>query len=572
MSTSLRRKTVKRAKAFAREHLSPETQQRLKKAIHKLLGRKTAVVSKPGMTAARVAYGAGEYDEATSHVDGVLRKNPNDPKALELASQIALKQGEFTKSGKHAVWRMELTKNPSHWSYARKIVGRTRETDPRWQPRITAPPPAQAPVPGRALYLAKESRPFLHNGFCTRSHETLESLAKAGRDVVGVTMPGFPGVLGIEDPPTESLVEDVRYKHLMPAAGQALKALALDEYVELTTRALAGAVVRERPALLHAASGHRGFESALAANAVARWAGIPWLYEVRSFFETTWTADTRYTERGEYYERRFATEGRMMRAADLVVTLSGPMRDEIVERHGVPAERVHVIPNAVDLDRFAPQERDSALRAQLGLEGTSTLGYVSNLSHPREGQEVLIRAVASLRSSGRAVSGLLVGDGGRRKELEALAKKLGVARWVVFTGNVPFDDVAQYYAQIDLFVVPRVDDRAARMVSPMKPFEAMAMRVPLVVADLPALAEIVGTSDDGQPRGRVFATGDPSALAKVAAELLDNPDEQGRMVEAAAEWVAKERTWAAVAASFGAVYDQLLEGSETSGSSEAVAC
>ncbi|MEQ7129427.1 glycosyltransferase family 4 protein [Actinopolymorpha sp. B11F2] len=555
LADQLTKKLSKKATALARERLTPQTKRRIRKVQRLVLGQHTASRTRHGLAAARACLGSGEYEEAAVHVNAVLRRNPTDSGALEVASRIAIKRGAFTEAGHHAVRRMERTRDPVHWSSGRKLVGRTRETDPRWQPVIATPLPAPYhPRPARVVYLAKESRPFLHNGFCTRSHESLQALVRAGRDVLGVTMPGFPGVLGIDEPPTESVVEEVTYRHLLPAAGRPLLALGLDEYVELTARMLAGLVAAERPALLHVSSGHRGFESALAGNAVARWAGIPWLYEVRSFFETTWTDDPRYAERGEYYERRFATESRMMAAADLVVTLSGPMRDEIIHRHGIPAEKVRVVPNAVDVTRFVPQERDLTLRHRLGLADTFTLGYVSNLSHPREGQEVLIEAVAELRAAGRSVTGLLVGDGNRRQELERLAKKLGVARHVVFTGNVPFDEVAGHYAQIDLFVVPRVDDRAARMVSPLKPFEAMAMRVPLLVADLPALAEIIGSG----ARGQAFRAGDPGALAAAAALLMDNESERKQMADAAALWVATERTWSAVAAAFGAEYDELL--------------
>ena len=541
--------------AAARQRLSPRTKRRIRRVQRLVLGRRTATVTRHGLAAARACLGSGAYEEAAAHIDAVLRRNPHDPAALEVATRIAIKRGAFTDAGRHSVVRMERTKDPAHWTSARKVVGRTRETDPRWQPRIASSPPTPyTPRPGRVLYLAKESRPFLHNGFCTRSHESLQALVRAGRDVLGVTMPGFPGVLGVDDAPGSSVVEEVTYHHLLPNAGRRLLGLALDEYVELTARTLAGVVTRERPALLHVSSGHRGFESALAGNAVAEWAGIPWLYEVRSFFETTWTDDPRYAEQGEYYERRFATESRMMAAADLVVTLSTPMRDEIIDRHGIPADKVRVVPNAVDLTRFVPHERDADLRRTLGLTDSFTVGYVSNLSHPREGQEVLVEAVARLRAEGRAVTGLLVGDGNRRAELERLAQQRGVSKHVVFTGNVPFDEVAGHYSQIDLFVVPRVDDRAARMVSPLKPFEAMAMRIPLLVADLPALSEIVG----GGSRGATFRTGDPAALATAIARLMDDDAERRRMADAAASWVAEERSWTSVADAFGAAYDAVL--------------
>ncbi|SDS02339.1 glycosyltransferase family 4 protein [Actinopolymorpha singaporensis] len=555
---------ARRGRALARQHLSPRARRRLRQLQRTVLGGQTALVARTGLSTARASLGAGEYAEAAARVEAVLRRDPVDEAALELGLRVATKRGAVTEAGSYAVARAELTGLPAHWREARRAVGRARETDPRWRPVVTAPAPrGYRAREGRVLYVAKESRPYLHNGFCTRSHESLRALARAGWDVMGVTEPGFPGTLDLTDgtpAPERSIVEGVTYHHLLPNAGRRLRDLGYDEYAGLAAATLAGVVARERPALLHVSSGHRGYEAALAAGAVARWAGIPWLYEVRSFFETTWTADAQLAETADYPRRRFATETAMMREASLVLTLSSPMRDEIVERHGIPADKVRVVPNGVDLDRFAPRPRDPDLRRRLGLTDTFTLGYVSNLSHPREGQEVLIEAVARLRARGRGVTGLLVGDGGRRPELEQLARRLDVAEHVVFTGNVSFDEVAGHYAQIDLFVVPRVDERAARMVSPMKPFEAMAMRIPVLVADLPALAEIVGSTPGvaGAPRGQVFPAGDAGALAAAAAELMDDVPARQLLVDNAAEWVAAERSWDAVAGAFGQAYADLL--------------
>ena len=76
-----------------------------------------------------------------------------------------------------------------------------------------------------------------------------------------------------------------------------------------------------------------------------------------------------------------------------------------------------------------------------------------------------------------------------------------IASSVVFTGEVAHEDIPNYYALIDLFVIPRVADFASDFVTPMKPFEAMAMRRPLLVSDRPALIEIVGEHEQrGRPR------------------------------------------------------------------------
>jgi glycosyltransferase involved in cell wall biosynthesis len=113
--------------------------------------------------------------------------------------------------------------------------------------------------------------------------------------------------------------------------------------------------------------------------------------------------------------------------------------------------------------------------------------------------------------------------------------------------------VAAYYAQIDLFVVPRIDERAGRLVSPMKPFEAMAMRVPLLMSDLPALVEIT----EGGTIARTYKVGDTHDLARQIRVLRDAPEERARLVDLAETWVRRERTWARAAEAFGEVYDEL---------------
>ena len=90
------------------------------------------------------------------------------------------------------------------------------------------------------------------------------------------------------------------------------------------------------------------------------------------------------------------------------------------------------------------------------------IGYVSNLDHPREGQETLIEATARLVEAGRDVACLIIGDGRRRERLEAVAAASGVADRIVFTGAVPHDEVPAMYALLDAFVVPRRNERAAR--------------------------------------------------------------------------------------------------------------
>jgi len=506
------------------------------------------------------------HEDALSWLQDAARRSPADMRVARLRSQVLARTGRMSDALTEASRLVIEAPSARNRRLQRSLQGRWVETDATWMPNVptlgsteTQPVAPVQPIVGRVLYLAKESMPHRNNGYCTRTHETLLAVRAAGRDPIAVTLPGFPAVAPGEDTAMpvarSSRVDDIEYHHVMPGAQHLLGDVTYDEYVQLTTTAFAREVRRVRPEVLHAGSGHRGYDIAIVGQTLAAWADLPWIYEVRSFFETTWTADERYAEHAEYYHRRFDSESRAMRAADAVVTLSGPMRDEIINGHGIDPANVFVIPNAVDLERFVPVSRaDSAsleLTCRLGLEGTFVLGYISNLDHFREGQEVLLEAAAMLRAEGRSVSVLLVGEGRRKAELEEKARTLGLGRSCVFAGSVPFDEVPAWYAQIDLFVVPRVPERAGRMVSPMKPFEAMAMEIPVMVSDLPALVEIAGTDEE---RAFVFTAGDPASLAARVAALIDRPEELAKRVSAAGDWVRRERTWEGNGKAFDDVY------------------
>ncbi|WP_380165936.1 glycosyltransferase family 4 protein [Jannaschia sp. R86511] len=437
--------------------------------------------------------------------------------------------------------------------------GRLRETDAAWTPTVpeavvAALPPAQPPLPGRVVHVLKISVPHRQSGYTMRGMYSLSGQARSGLDPVAVTALDFPeGAVPADGAAAGELVEDVDgipHVRLLRAAVPAEE--PWDAYLDVWAAALAPVVARYRPEVLHVHSGHRGYESALVALTVGELLGVPVVYEVRGFFEALWSRDLAWAERSETYRRRRDTETRCMQRAAAVVTLSESMRQDILER-GVDPATVHVVPNGVDTDVFTPRPRAAALTEQLGLTDRFVFGYVSNLDHWREGQELLVDAAVRLREQGVPATALIVGDGTRRAELEQLAERRGAGDAVVFTGKVPHDDVAAYYAQLDVFVVPRVDERAARLVTPLKPFEAMAQGLPLLVSDLPALNEITG---DGS-RGATFRAGDADSLAQALLDLHADPQRRAALAAAGREWVVAERQWSANGARYREVYDQV---------------
>ena len=167
-------------------------------------------------------------------------------------------------------------------------------------------------------------------------------------------------------------------------------------------------------------------------------------------------------------------------------------------------------------------------------------------------EEGKVRATALLKDP--KVQAGLAGLAVALAELEAHAEAVGAGDAVVFTGRVPHDEVLDHYALIDVFVVPRVDEQAARLVTPLKPFEAMATGLPVLVSDLPALTEITGEGAWGES----FAAGDASALTDALERLAGDPGRRAELAAAGRAWVETERSWAANGQRYAQVYEQVL--------------
>ena len=499
---------------------------------------------------------AGDPDLAIALTDTTIQEHPGDRAVLEIRRQAFAARGDQTRVAATLAALRRMPGGDALAESERRLHGDLAETDPRWRPHIPGPPRAVEPRSDRVvLHLLKESRPHRQTGFTTRSHANVLAQRAAGWDPVVATALGFPRWIGRHFRPVEH-IDAIRHHRLDLGAGYPSDG-PLDTYLDAYAWRAAVLAREERPAIVHASSGGRGYESALVGLAVGHHLDLPVVYEVRSLFDGPAPGGERSgsdaTSPRERYRRRDATELRCMLAADAIVTLAETMKADIVAR-GVPADRIVIVPNGVDPRAFRPRAADPALRARYGLGERFVIGYVSNLDHPREGQETLIEATALLAAAGRDVACLIVGEGRRREELESIVAESDAADRVVFTGAVPHDEVAALYALLDAFVVPRRDERAARLVTPLKPFEAMAMARPLIVADLPALTEV---APDGE-RSLAYPAGDATALAAAVERLMDDPDLAARLGEAGRAWVTRERTWASNGPRWTEVYETVL--------------
>ena len=306
---------------------------------------------------------------------------------------------------------------------------------------------------------------------------------------------------------------------------------------------------RVRPHLLHV---HSPVLSAIPALRVGRRLGIPVVYEVRALWED---AAVGYGTRkgGLRYRLRRGMETWALRRADAITTICDGLRDDIVGR-GIPAEKVTVVPNAVDVEEFsmggAP---DPVLKQQLGLDGVLVLGFIGSFC-AYEGLAVLLRALRQLLAQGERVRVLLVGGGRQEAELKRLASELGIEKQVVFAGSVPHGEVRRYYDLIDVLVYPRLSTRFTELVTPMKPLEAMAQGRLLVASDVGGHREMIRPGETGT----LFKPGDPEALAAAVQALLREPARWPGLKEAARRYVETERNWKAIVARYEDIYARAM--------------
>ncbi len=317
-----------------------------------------------------------------------------------------------------------------------------------------------------------------------------------------------------------------------------------------TERRLAALVEETKPDILHA---HSPVLNAVPALRVGRRRNIPVVYEIRGFWEDAGASHGTGREWGPRYRAIRYIETQAVRRADQVTVICEGLRGDLLAR-GIPADKVTVIPNAVDLAEFpeAPA-RDDALAAELGLAGADVLGFLGSF-YSYEGLDLAIAAMPAMLARRPAARLLLVGGGPEAESLRALASRLGLGGKVTFTGRVPHDQVQRYYGLVDVLVYPRVSMRLTDLVTPLKPLEAMAQRKLVLASDVGGHRELIR---DGET-GHLFRAGDPAALAAAALALFDAREDWPRVVENGYRFVAAERTWAKSVARYETVYANAL--------------
>lgn len=405
----------------------------------------------------------------------------------------------------------------------------------------------------RILHILDHSIP-LHSGYTFRTLALLREQRALGWQTHHLTSPKHAAAVDAEAAQRLEETVDGWHFHRTPPAGSALLPLpGLGEValMKQTERRLLQVAQALQPQVLHA---HSPVLNAIPALRVGKRLGIPVVYEVRAFWEDAAVDHGTTTEGSLRYRLTRRMETHALRQAAHVFTICEGLRADIVAR-GIPAARVTVIPNAVDIGNFEPGGTpDEALKARLGLAGATVLGFIGSF-YAYEGLDLLLQALPQILQARPEVRVLLVGGGPQVAALKAQAQALGVANKVVFTGRVPHAEVQRYYDLVDVLCYPRHSMRLTELVTPLKPLEAMAQGRLLVASDVGGHQELIR---DGQT-GVLFKAGSADALAQAVLPLLQQRERWPALRAAGRRFVETERHWAASAAHYKPVFERLAQ-------------
>jgi glycosyltransferase involved in cell wall biosynthesis len=238
------------------------------------------------------------------------------------------------------------------------------------------------------------------------------------------------------------------------------------------------------------------------------------------------------------------------RRTDVVVAVSGPLRNHLLATRVAPARRMRVVQNGVDTNVFRPRPDDGALRREIGVdEQVPIIGSIGRLEHIK-GYDVMIEAFARLLSTwaeGRKPVLVLAGEGSHREQLETMVRERGIASHVQLLGWR--NDAQALHAGFTLFTMSSRSEGTS-----VSLLEAMSGGLCPVVTNVGGNADVLGT----ELAHRLTPSEDPNALVAAWLEALRDRGSRAADGAAARARVLREFSLSAMIEAYECLYSSGL--------------
>ncbi|MHA1505725.1 MAG: glycosyltransferase [Candidatus Asgardarchaeia archaeon] len=271
---------------------------------------------------------------------------------------------------------------------------------------------------------------------------------------------------------------------------------------------------------------HFAYQEGLVGLLAKKRCGKPLVVSVHGF-DVLCEPSVRY---GMRLSRRYDAIVRLvLERADAIIAASTTMFNEVKSIVN-DQDKVHLIFNGVDVEKFNPRLDGSFVKKSLRIENKKVV-FTLRGHKPVYGIEYLIRAIPIVVKERNDVVFVIGGDGPLRDFHENLSSKLGIGDKVIFIGRIPHDETPYYISMSDVVVVPSIQEAFGLIVS-----EAMACGKPVVGSDVGGIKDQI---IDGY-NGFLVRPKSPDEIAEKILWLLENPDEAIKMGYRGREIVEKK--------------------------------
>lgn len=290
-------------------------------------------------------------------------------------------------------------------------------------------------------------------------------------------------------------------------------------------------VIRRRPDFIY----DRYITFNASAVLIGRRHNIPVILEVNA--PLAWERSEQKDERLYLKSLAFFLERWICSNSYKTVVVSTSLKDYLISQ-GVPSEKIIIIPNGVDTEKFKPKgKKDGKLLKECGFtEENVIVGFIGIL-RPWHGLELLLQSFSLVARNKESLRLLILGDGPIRPEIEKIIRNMGLSSKVSITGRIPHARVPDYVNLFDIAVSPK----ATFYASPMKILEYMASGKAAVAPDMKNIRDIIVDKLNGV----LFAAGDSFALADKLKLITDDKAYREQLGFNARTNVVEQRNWRA---------------------------
>lgn len=218
--------------------------------------------------------------------------------------------------------------------------------------------------------------------------------------------------------------------------------------------------------------------------------------------------------------------------ANIIITISKYTQNKIIQLYEIEKEKIRIVPNGVDIQKFKPLKNQSTIKRQIGINNRQCVLFVGRLI-PRKGLSFLVQAAKHIIKEKEQTAFVIVGEGPQKKQLISYLEKNRIRKNFVFLGDIKDEILPLIYNCAEVFVFPSVQEGQGIAL-----LEAQAVSKPVITFNTGGVRETILNQETG-----LLVEPNSKELANAILKLLKNEELRNKMGKKGREFVSKNFSW-----------------------------